>query len=105
MSSEDAALNHIMQKFTENLSEFLNKISKVQLNGLYMSHVLKFLSGSVLTDLQEKLPKVAEILKLFMSYIEKKSLSAQSSNTSETIAKLEEMFDGLSKKTAQAKST
>jgi hypothetical protein len=94
--NDDEVLAKLMQALTKEITHVLQKIALYNIKGLYASNAVRLVSGGIMKYISEKFPSIASILKILLAYVEKKSLTAQSTSSADTIHKLEADIEQLS---------
>ena len=74
-TDNEELMKKMLESLTSKMFDTLKDLAAVQYRGLYLSSVVKSLSSEFVENIKTKLPKIGEIMKLFLTFLEKQSLS------------------------------
>jgi len=98
MQNDEEIFSKILQVLVQKVADVLKTIGTLNFNGLYISQVANAVSGGVLHGLESKFPKLAEILKLLLAYVQKQSITHQSTDAAKNLAEVEREIAKLSER-------
>ncbi len=87
-NEEDKKMQELLGSLTTKIYENLKRMAMIQYNGLYLSSVVKSFSTGFLENMKKQLPEAAEILKLFLTFLEKQSIKIHDETNSKEIEEM-----------------